>query len=123
MKQDKSKIKYFLYARKSSESEERQIQSIDDQINRLKELASNFNLTIKNAGIINAKNVSLSILDEDKVIEERDLGDINYGAGISLQMSGLKLARKNPDEITFVINKNNMIKEIDNKNNIIKIKL
>ena len=47
MKQDKSKIKYFLYARKSSESEERQIQSIDDQINRLKELASNFNLTIK----------------------------------------------------------------------------
>ena len=39
-------IKYFLYARKSSENEDRQIQSIDDQINRLKEFANNFNLHI-----------------------------------------------------------------------------
>ena len=47
MKQEKSTIKYFLYARKSSESEDRQIQSIDDQINRLKELASDLGLSIK----------------------------------------------------------------------------
>ncbi len=39
-------IKYFLYARKSSENEDRQIQSIDDQINRLKEFAKNFDLHI-----------------------------------------------------------------------------
>lgn len=41
------KLKYYLYARKSSESEDRQIQSIDDQVNRLKKLASDFNLDIK----------------------------------------------------------------------------
>lgn len=41
-----SKIKYFLYSRKSSESEDRQIQSIDDQINSLKKLASSLNLEI-----------------------------------------------------------------------------
>lgn len=40
-------IKYFLYARKSSESEDRQVQSIDDQINRLKELANNLDISIK----------------------------------------------------------------------------
>ncbi len=40
-------IKYFLYARKSSESEDRQVQSIDDQINRLKELAKNLHIPIK----------------------------------------------------------------------------
>ena len=39
-------IKYFLYARKSSESEDRQVQSIDDQINRLKGLASDLNLNV-----------------------------------------------------------------------------
>ena len=52
-----------------------------------------------------------------------DLGDINYGAGISLEISGLKLARKNPEEIMFAIDKKNAIKEIDEKNNIKKKKL
>ena len=47
MRQEANKIKYFLYARKSSESEDRQVQSIDDQISRLKKLASDLNLDIK----------------------------------------------------------------------------
>ncbi len=42
-----SKIKYFLYARKSSESEDRQVQSIEDQENRLTELAAILGLEIK----------------------------------------------------------------------------
>lgn len=47
MNDKQAKIKYFLYARKSSESEDRQVQSIDDQINRLKQLANDLNLDIK----------------------------------------------------------------------------
>lgn len=39
-------MKYFLYARKSSESEDRQVQSIDDQKNRLIELAKSLNLNV-----------------------------------------------------------------------------
>lgn len=42
-----SKLKYFLYARKSSESEDRQVQSIDDQIARLNELAISLGIEIK----------------------------------------------------------------------------
>ena len=43
---ESQKTKYFLYARKSSESEDRQVQSIDDQINRLKKLAADSSLEI-----------------------------------------------------------------------------
>ena len=46
MKND-NKIKYFLYTRKSSESEDRQVQSIDDQVGRLKKLANDLGLNIK----------------------------------------------------------------------------
>lgn len=47
MKEKAEKIKYFLYARKSSESEDRQVQSIDDQMNRLKKLSADLGLDIK----------------------------------------------------------------------------
>lgn len=46
MKKENSGIKYFVYARKSTESEDRQIASIGDQINELKRIAKEQNLNI-----------------------------------------------------------------------------
>ncbi len=41
------KIEYVIYARKSTEDDKRQVQSIDDQVRIVKELANNQNLNIK----------------------------------------------------------------------------
>ena len=46
MQRNATQLKYVLYARKSSESEDRQVQSIDDQVKRLKQLAADLKLEI-----------------------------------------------------------------------------
>ncbi len=58
MKKLNNEIEYFLYARKSSESDDRQVQSIDDQIDRLKEYASRVGIKIKKV-FIEAKSAKL----------------------------------------------------------------
>ena len=46
IKNQNPKIKYFIYARKSSETEDRQMASIDAQINELTKLAQESDLEI-----------------------------------------------------------------------------
>ncbi|MFH1358252.1 MAG: matrixin family metalloprotease [archaeon] len=82
-----------------------------------------FNLTIRNSGLIDAEETNIVILEDLKKIDQREINSLNFGAGISLQTTNLKLNSLNPKEIRFIIDMENKIIEIDKNNNIAKIKL
>jgi hypothetical protein len=79
-----------------------------------------FNLTVKNSGSIDAKGVSFDVLDEGGLVKTFSLDDLKFGAGMKVEIQNLRLIHRNPDEIKFVIDRNNLIKEIDEENNIAK---
>ena len=69
MQRNATQLKYVLYARKSSESEDRQVQSIDDQVKRLKQLAADLKLEI--AQIVT-----------DKVLDPSSVGRLDDNAAL-----------------------------------------
>jgi len=81
-----------------------------------------FNLTIKNSGVVNALDVHYSIIDDGELVETRKLdeevSDISYGAGIIISISNLRLLNRNSKEISFILDKRDDIKELDEDNNI-----
>lgn len=77
-----------------------------------------FNITIKNSGDVEAKNVSYSILDNNDVVETKYFGNLQFGAGIILEVTNFKLLNTNSKDIKIVIDYYKKIPEIDNTNNV-----
>jgi len=82
-----------------------------------------FNVTVKNSGSINSEATQFSVLDNGNLVENFDLGGISYGAGISIEIKNLKLRSRNPDEIRFVIDRDDLVDEIDSENNVAVVSL
>lgn len=82
-----------------------------------------FNLTIKNSGSIDSETTTIIILEDNKEIDKRELGQIKFGAGMTLQTVNLKLNKLDPKKIEFIIDKDNEIKELDEENNVARIEL
>ncbi len=80
----------------------------------------NFNLTVKNSGLVDAKNINLNVLDDGKLVKTFDLDDLKYGAGVKIEIQNLRLIHRNPEEIKFVLDGGDLIKEIDEGNNVAK---
>jgi len=77
MTKQNNTTKYFLYARKSTEAEDRQVASIDDQIREMKKIASNRGLEIVKVfeESKSAKNLGRPVFSE--MIEEIKKGKAN----------------------------------------------
>lgn len=81
----------------------------------------NFEIKVKNAGLVNANNVKLQIYvdSEERIIDEFDLGEVEYGNGKYLKVENVKIplgTKKIKFEIVNSI-------EINRNNNIIEFEL
>ena len=82
-----------------------------------------FNITIKNSGVIDAKGVFLVLYDEGEKVHEFELNDVPFGAGVLFSVNNAKLNNRDPENIQLIIDDENKIKEIDENNNIAILKL
>ncbi len=81
-----------------------------------------FNISIKNSGVVDAKKIILSIFDSDKRLKDFELNNISFGAGINFYVENLKLKSRNSKSIKFIIDVDDLIKEIDEENNNAELK-
>ncbi len=81
-----------------------------------------FNITIRNSGVVDADNVSFSVIENGELVETKELKDIKFGAGIVLEIGNLKLLKRDSKEIKIFIDYFNKIEEIDKENNIAALK-
>jgi site-specific DNA recombinase len=86
-----NKIKYFIYARKSSESEDRQVQSIEDQVDELNKLAKNSDLNV-----VGVFRESKSAKAPDRPIFEEMLSKIRLGEANGILCWKLNRLARNP---------------------------
>jgi len=77
----------------------------------------NFESEIKNTGLLNAENVSLSLYAGANLINKYNLGNIDLGEGKIFRVSNLMFLRQSSN-LTFIIDDKNQIPEINKENNI-----
>ncbi|MDP3027533.1 MAG: CARDB domain-containing protein [Nanoarchaeota archaeon] len=81
-----------------------------------------FNVTVKNSGTIDAENVFLEVFDGENRLDSFDLKNIDFGAGVSFSVQNLKLNSRSSNNIKLIIDADNLIKEIDEENNLATLK-
>ena len=91
MKQETNKIKYFVYARKSSESEDRQVASIEAQIDELNKIAKQ-----KNLEIVEVFSESMSAKEPGRPIFNNVIERIKDGEADGLLCWKLNRLARNP---------------------------
>jgi hypothetical protein len=76
-----------------------------------------FNVTIKNSGTIDAKNVVLGVFDGETEIDTFPLDDFSFGAGVTFSVSNIRLESRSSSLVRLTIDPDNRVKEIDKENN------
>ncbi|MEK6873387.1 MAG: CARDB domain-containing protein [Nanoarchaeota archaeon] len=76
-----------------------------------------FTVTVMNAGLSEASDSKLSVYHGDKKIFDYNLGSLDIGVGKVISTKNTKIFG-NSENLTFIIDKNNVVGEINKQNNI-----
>ncbi len=82
----------------------------------------NFYIEVINQGLQDASGVSLSIYSNDELATDYDLDEIDIGVKKILSVENLKISRSS-EEISFVVDENNLVSEIFENNNRVELRL
>ncbi len=82
-----------------------------------------FNITVLNNGLIDIENIFLDIVAEGKKVKQIDLDDIKIGSGRTLVVTNLKLPSVNIEVIDFVLDRDDIVAELDENNNLVQMTL
>ena len=95
---------------------------------RISELAAvkkgkylDFNITVLNEGLIMVDNVSLTLYAEDDEIQKVYLGEIGIGYGRTIRAANVNLHSRSIEEIEFIVDVENVVREYDKENNVMKM--
>jgi len=76
-----------------------------------------FAVTVMNAGLDKSPNATLLVYNGDKRIFEYNLGSLEIGVGKVVSTKNTKIFGSN-ENLTFIVDRDNLISEISEKNNI-----
>lgn len=79
-----------------------------------------FNISVLNEGLIAVDSVNLTILGDGEVINVVDLGDIDIGYGRTLRVQNMRVD-SNVRKIDFVIDAENVVRELNENDNRISM--
>ena len=78
-------------------------------------------MTVLNDGMLDAPNVDLNVVVNGGIVKILDVGKIEIGFGRTLYVENLKLPSRGYDAVEFHIDKEGVIRELDEENNVVLV--
>lgn len=76
-----------------------------------------FNITVLNEGLVGINNISLTIIAGEKIVQTISLDSIGIGYGRTLRATNVKLPSASVEEIDFIVDYHDRVREFDETNN------
>jgi len=79
-----------------------------------------FDVDVRNQGLVDVRNVIVSIYADGNKIDDLEFGDINFGEGRIIHAKNIKIP-SSTEKISFIIDEDLIIEELSEKNNFIEL--